>query len=282
MKKVLAVSGGLDSVVLLHLFSADPEVVVAHLNHGTRPSADADQAFVARLAEKYHLPFYTAKVNLGPNISEALARSARYRFLRKIAAEHQAKIYTAHHADDLIGSIMINLLRGTGWRGLLPLQSPDLERPFLSPHYLRTHHLPSPCFKTDLFTFAAKNRLAFREDPTNLEPTYLRNRLPTLTLRTKFAFLSLYQDQLSLAKSINELLPDFSKSHSFSRDLFKNLDDSVALELLRHLTLAHQISLTRPQLLDFLVAIRSFAPAKSFNLPKNRLVPFTKTTFRLD
>ena len=69
MKKVLAVSGGIDSVVMLHIFRNDSEVVVAHYNHGIRPNSADDQAFVKRLAQKYKLPFETTDGNLGSNTS---------------------------------------------------------------------------------------------------------------------------------------------------------------------------------------------------------------------
>ena len=82
MKKVLAISGGVDSMCLLHMLKDDKDVVVAHFNHGTRPSADDDEKFVASYAKKYGLPFYSEKAQLGADVSEADARSARYAFLK--------------------------------------------------------------------------------------------------------------------------------------------------------------------------------------------------------
>ena len=76
MKKILAISGGLDSMVLLHQFRHDPDVIVAHFNHGTRPSADDDQKFVGQIAADYRLPFETENLSLGATVSEAAARAA--------------------------------------------------------------------------------------------------------------------------------------------------------------------------------------------------------------
>ena len=127
--KILAVSGGIDSVVMLHQMKDEPDILVAHFDHGIRSNSAEDCAFVERLAHEYGKPFVCEHAQLGENCSEATAREARYAFLRRLAKEYAGKIYVAHHADDIIESITINLLRGTGWRGLAPMQSEDIERP---------------------------------------------------------------------------------------------------------------------------------------------------------
>ena len=163
----MAISGGVDSVCLLHMYKDDPEVFVAHFNHGTRPSSNDDEEFIKSLAEKYGKKFMVGRAELGANVSEEKARTARYDFLRKTAKENNAEIFTAHHLDDLIESISINLLRGTGWRGLVPLDADDIKRPLIEKNFS----------KKDLLKYAAENDLSFREDPTNHEDNYLRNRL---------------------------------------------------------------------------------------------------------
>jgi len=97
--------------------------VVAHFNHGTRPSADDDQKFVQKKCAELNIEFFTEKANLGENASEETAREKRYAFLNKIALREKGEIYTAHHMDDLIESVVINLIRGTGWRGLTPFSN---------------------------------------------------------------------------------------------------------------------------------------------------------------
>ena len=101
-KYVVAVSGGVDSVVLLHMLAHRPdiELVVAHFDHGIRDYSVADAQFVKELADSYGLPFESRREKLGKQASEDLARSRRYAFLRSVADKHQAKIMTAHHADD--------------------------------------------------------------------------------------------------------------------------------------------------------------------------------------
>ena len=276
MRKLLAISGGVDSVCLLHMFKDDPEILVAHFNHGTRPSSKDDEEFVKNLAEKYHKEFIVGRANLGSDVSEEKARNARYEFLRKIAKAENAKIYTAHHVDDLIESITINLLRGTGWRGLVPLDADDIARPLIAKNY----------DKKKLLEYAAENNLSFRQDPTNTEDNYLRNRvrekLRELSPAEKSQLTKLFYAQKNLKTEIDQILSLVMKNEkTYQRAWFKSSDTKTALELLRFITKKNQISLTRPELENFLNAIKTYAPEKSFNLPKNRLVKIHKTYFVL-
>ena len=128
--------------------------------------------------------------------------------------------------------------------------------------------------------------MSFREDPTNHEDNYLRNRLREklheFSLAEKSHLIELSRLQKNLKKEIDQILNLVVKNEeTYQRDWFKNLDDKTALELLRFITKENQISLTRPELENFLNAIRTYAPEKSFNLPKDRLVKIHKTYFVL-
>src|SRR3989344_5293986 len=116
MNYIVAVSGGVDSVVLLDMLIKQKEhnLVVAHFDHGIRVDSDADARFVWELAKKYELSFEVRREELGDAASENTARSHRYAFLRDIAKKYSATIVTAHHADDVVETIAINLTRGTG------------------------------------------------------------------------------------------------------------------------------------------------------------------------
>jgi tRNA(Ile)-lysidine synthetase-like protein len=277
MKKVLAVSGGVDSMVLLEMFRDDPDVVVAHFNHGTRPSADDDQAFVEAAAKQYNKPFFTKKENLGADVSESHARERRYSFLFNVARKNDGVVYTAHHLNDLAESVIINLTRGTGWRGLAPLSSDQkIAHPFLE---------NEPLSKSDILKYAAKHNISFREDPTNHEDNYLRNRI-----RTKFAEIEpaekqtiletiykLWLRQREIKTEVEAIEADYLKSANgtHSRAFFKNLDKETALELLKAIT-----GETEPTNKRFLDAIINFAPEKTFNLPKDKYVTIHKTYFK--
>jgi tRNA(Ile)-lysidine synthase len=164
---VVAVSGGVDSVALLHMLARRPglKLTVAHYDHGIRPDSAEDRRHVQYFARAHGLPFVYETGQLGSDASEATARRARYDFLHRVRqASGAGAVITAHHQDDLLETIILNLLRGTGRRGLSSLKSTDVvKRPLL--------HLP----KNELLRYAAEQGLVWREDSTNADPRYLRN-----------------------------------------------------------------------------------------------------------
>lgn len=280
MKKLLAVSGGPDSMVMLDMFKNDPNVLVAHFNHGIRPSADQDQTFVAQVAHQLQKPFFATKVSLGANASEATARARRYEFLFQLAATHQATIFTAHHLDDLVESVAINLLRGTGWRGLTPFTISGVVRPFLDPQILPS----TPYTKRQILAYAAKHQVAFRIDPTNYEDYYLRSRLrqKLQDFSDHQAIYELWQKQLTIKTDIDEVIQSALPSDRIhSRKAIAKLPRPIALEYLRAALTKAGLSATRPQLIDFLQAIKTYQPGKQFNLPGDRLVRLDSQTFTL-
>lgn len=164
---VVAVSGGVDSVVLLHLLRGQDQakLIVAHFDHGIRDDSARDRAFVQQLAVKYAVPFVYDNGQLGREASEAQAREARYAFLHRVRQASGARaVITAHHEDDLLETAILNMLRGTGRKGLSSLKSTEaLYRPLL-----RTK-------KQALISYAQANGLTWHEDSTNTDTTYLRN-----------------------------------------------------------------------------------------------------------
>ena len=286
VKKILAVSGGVDSMVLLDIFlRREPEnIVVAHFNHGTRPSADIDEEFVRQKCKKFDVPFESSKLLLGEGVSEEEAREKRYAFLYHVANKYQGEICTAHHLDDLLESVAINLIRGTYWRGLAPFGNKNIVRPLIS----------RGMDKTDTLRYAGRNHLCFRQDPTNHEEIYLRNRvrekLRWLEVEKKKRLWELSERQRILRAEIEEsvkkladaLTIEYSDDEiKFRKDFFTELENSVAEEILRALCLKRNISLMRPQLADFLDAIRKYQPGKKFNLPKNKMAVVGKDFIRI-
>lgn len=166
---VLAVSGGVDSVVLLDLLAihSKTNLVIAHLDHGIRHNSSEDSEFVSELAKKYGVKFVTASAKLGKDASEETARNFRYDFLFKVAGDIKADgVITAHHQDDAIETCFINIIRGTGRHGLSSLKNrPGLYRPMLG---IR---------KKEIINYAKNHNLSWREDQTNSDTKYLRNNL---------------------------------------------------------------------------------------------------------
>jgi tRNA(Ile)-lysidine synthase len=168
-KYIVAVSGGVDSVVLLDLLAQqkDLELVVAHFDHGIRADSADDAKFVEGLAKKYGFVFELGHGHLGKDVSEAEARDKRYAFLKNVQSKNRAvAIITAHHQDDLIETSIINILRGTSRRGLTSLKtSNDIIRPLLE--------YP----KAQLLAYAKQHELSWHEDSTNADTKYLRNKI---------------------------------------------------------------------------------------------------------
>jgi tRNA(Ile)-lysidine synthase len=143
------------------------QVIVAHVNHGIRKDATEDANMVRHIAMSHNLQYEEIDLALGENTSEEEARKARYDFLRHLRKKYNAiAIITAHHRDDMLETAIINMLRGTGWRGLSSLRStPEIIRPFLA--------IP----KVELVEYAKVHNLQWRHDSTNDDTRYLRNRV---------------------------------------------------------------------------------------------------------
>ncbi|HEY5152508.1 MAG TPA: tRNA lysidine(34) synthetase TilS [Candidatus Saccharimonadales bacterium] len=193
---VVAVSGGVDSMALLHMLQAKSrqedgwKLVVAHLDHGIRPDSADDRRLVQATARDYRLPFVYHEGRLGAGAGEAEARTARYDFLGGVRQASGARaIVTAHHQDDLLETAIINILRGSGRKGLTALSDrPDMARPLLK--------VP----KSELVAYARDQGLRWLEDSTNQDETYLRNYVRRRLLpRFKAA------DRARLRQIINDL-----------------------------------------------------------------------------
>ncbi len=191
---VVAVSGGPDSMALLHALCAlntDADyklnLHVAHLNHQLRDQdAEKDAAFVEAAADSLHLPstidrrdIATLAAESGTSVEE-FARHERYFFLERVCIKTRAgRVAVAHHADDDAETILHRVLRGTGIRGLAgiprkrrisPLSDVEIVRPFL--------HLP----KRQILKFLGDRGIPYREDRTNAANEPMRNRIRNVVL----------------------------------------------------------------------------------------------------
>jgi tRNA(Ile)-lysidine synthase len=179
-RMVVAVSGGADSICLLHLLrqmttQRPLSLHVAHLNHQFRPEAEEEAAFVVSMAKRWDLPVTTSSQPVGA-LSKSLglgkqegARYLRYVFLKETAQAVGARwIATAHTADDQAETYLMRLLRGSGARGLAsipPVRDGMILRPLLS--------VTRAAIEAEL----RNHGLQWCEDPSNRSPVYLRNRI---------------------------------------------------------------------------------------------------------
>lgn len=230
---IVAVSGGVDSVVLLDLLSKQHGALltVAHFDHGIRRDSAEDRRLVRELAQKYRLPFVYSEGNLGEETSEDAARQKRYEFLHKVRKQTGAQmIITAHHEDDVLETMLLNMLRGTNRKGLSSLRSTDIVlRPLL--------HVP----KLHVIAYAKKNNLKWREDSTNTDQRYRRNYVrhhvvPKLTMQKRDELIELYKRMQRLNQEIDEQLANHLHIQPhimvLDRKYFVRLPHKIAMEVM--------------------------------------------------
>lgn len=175
-KLFLAVSGGLDSMVLVHLFQQlDFEIAILHCNFQLRGlESFGDQNFIQNHAQENNIPIFitqfdtTAFAKDYKLSTQVAARELRYSwFYEQLEANNFDYLLTAHHADDTIETFLINLTRGTGLEGLtgIPKQNDKVIRPLL-------------CFtRQEIEDYAKENKIEWREDSSNASDKYLRNKI---------------------------------------------------------------------------------------------------------
>jgi tRNA(Ile)-lysidine synthase len=229
---LIAVSGGPDSVALLHLLNELREELslhleVAHLQHGIRgEEAKEDARFVAGLAEKLGLPFHLKEIDLpamktkaGKGNLEALARVERYRFFAEVVRGRKLdKVATAHTRDDQAETVMMWMLRGAGMKGMggmAPLQvvkvgvgkiveSLTVARPLLD------------ISKAEVLAYLKERRIPFRLDRTNQDPLLLRNwlrleLLPMIERRVGNNFAARLSRQAELIRDEDDLMGQLAR-----------------------------------------------------------------------
>ena len=248
-------------------FPAD--FIVAHYDHGIRGKVSAEDAeFVRQQCRNYGVAVQCGCGKLTAATGEAVARQYRYDFFRRVAeaiARDDEPVYlvTAHHRDDLLETIALNVVRGTGWRGLAPMNRPQVLRPLLD------------ITKAELVSYAIEHGLTWREDQTNDSPRYLRNRLRALLASRspddKAELIRLYERQKYLRRQIEQELEHYGTRY-ITRDeqgrlVLRRYDlimlpADVAIEILRRLTKGW---LTRPQLGQLLLFIKVGKPSKQLS-----------------
>ncbi len=220
-KLLLAISGGIDSTVLTHLFyKLNFSISLAHCNFSLRgKESNRDEQFVIDLGEKLQIPTYTTKFDTKKYASEngistqMAARDLRYNWFEKITNENNLDyIITAHQKDDVIETFIINLTRATGLDGLtgIPEINGNIVRPFL------------PFDRNDILIYATKNKLKWREDQSNSSIRYVRNKI-----RHKIVPI-LKEINPSLLATFHKTLENLKGSQQIVKDRIKNVQQEVS------------------------------------------------------
>ncbi len=248
---VVAVSGGIDSMTLLHLLrfggrAPSPTLHAAHLDHAMRPDSAADAMWLGEVCAGWGVP-YRLRTAAAPVRTEAEGRRLRYEFLAEVAEDlgGDAAILTGHTADDQAETVLFRIARGSGPRGLRgidPGRSPSPVRPLL------------PFRRAEVEAYAASHAVPHREDPTNRDMRWTRNAirhriLPALeaavpgaaaalaalaaTSRVESAALDQLLDERIASLAVADPAAPSGHALSFDREALAGLPDPLLAVLLR-------------------------------------------------
>ncbi|NOK60231.1 MAG: hypothetical protein GFH27_549281n376 [Chloroflexi bacterium AL-W] len=312
---LVAVSGGPDSLCLLDILNRlSPHVVsaihVAHLNHKLRgDEADADAAFVAALAGRMGLPATIEAIDVGAfaqqhrrNLHQT-AREIRYGFLARVAQQTGAQaVAVAHHANDQAETVLMHLLRGAGtaglrgirpiiawhewqhWQGPPPIDGPQQQDDTGTP----TPHLIRPLLditRADIEQYCSEQLLASREDTTNTDMYWTRNRIrqqllphlidyhPNIVSSLTHTAATCADDYDFIRQSLQTIWTDLTHIRhdgiDFDGDMWSRLHPAMQREALRqaHRTFVEDQTLTWAQIEQARASIREGKVGKKLELP---------------
>lgn len=280
----IALSGGLDSVVLLHLLyrvhkNSDITLNAMHIHHGLSPNADHWLQFCAQLCAQYDVPFQAQKVMVhsqGQGI-EAAARNARYQALAQMGAKTVA---LAHHTDDQIETLLLAMMRGGGTRALAAMN--EIQTLHTLSGCLKLWRPLLHCTRQELADYAAKYDLSWIEDESNQDTRYLRNfvrqqwlpeldeRLPNARAQL-LASVAALQDDLALLNEWTEIdLAQVCANGTFHVPTWRELSDTRGRNVLKQWTLAHHLGTpTRESIYEFARVLQSAATGE-WRLPHGK------------
>jgi len=212
-KLLLAISGGLDSVVLMHLCNQlNLQISLAHCNFTLRnEESDLDEEFVKKIAQIssnqiFITHFKTEQIAKNRQISiQIAARELRYNWFQELVLKHQLEfVLTAHHLDDSLETFLIHLTRGSGLDGFtgIPAKNGNIIRPLL------------PFSRAEILEYAIENQLEWREDSSNSSTKYLRNKIR--------------HQVIPILREINpSLLDSFANTSHYLQDAQQIIDDKI-------------------------------------------------------
>lgn len=260
---LVCVSGGVDSMVLLDIAQkiSGKNVSAFHLHHGVRDSADSDEKLVISVCAEQNIPLFSEKLEKIPEKNqENFWRNERKLRAEKIAEKIGAKrILTAHHATDLVETMIFRLTKGTGIEGLSPFDTST--KPFWN--------IP----KSDIIAYAQENNLTWNEDETNADTTYSRNNirhqvLPALREITPNLEKVFVQESIIFQKSQEFLEQELLKNVSF-REKQILLSDFLKLEDIFQMMFLRKIAVGIPSASEIGDTIRWLTSCPEGNTQKS-------------
>jgi tRNA(Ile)-lysidine synthase len=269
--QLVGVSGGRDSIALLHWLHAHgfKKPIAVHLDHHLRAESGEDAAFVRKFADSLGVECVTGTADVAAlakkdHLSiETAARRARHEFFARVAIEHACpRIFLAHHADDQVETFLHNLLRGAGPSGLSGMSViSTLE--IRTANFSETLLVARPLLGTwreEIDAYIARHKLPFREDASNADPRFTRNRLRHAAIPALTAALG--RDVRAALLRTTDLLRAEDEFLSAQPEL-RGAPDALQVPLLRSLPLALQRRLIHLWLARHAIASCGFAEVES-------------------
>lgn len=249
---LLAVSGGVDSMVLIDLFiKSGYDLAIGHVNYNLREQESIlDAVFVEQKAKDLNVPFHVLDIGLlseaksqGQSIQMA-ARDVRYRWLEEIRSENKYfALATAHHANDEAETFFLNLTAGCGIRGLhgIPIKRSNIIRPML------------PFTKNEILQYSIENEIEYREDQSNISNYYMRNfirnRIVPLFQELNPQFIPVMQTNIRRLKEAEELY-DYAVTR-FLNDILKYKENLVEIDIDKLVNLSFKNTLLYEAIKEF-------------------------------
>ncbi len=220
---LLAVSGGKDSMVMVHLFLGMTHPIgIAHVDHQLRgEESDRDRLFVEKMALENDIPFYCKRVDIktlsadSTQSTSEIGREQRYAFFNEICTQHQyTKVATAHHLDDKIETFLMRAMTGSGLEGLsaIPYLNGNVIRPMLD------------IARSEIEHFIIDNNIEYREDSSNAKVDYLRNSIRHQLIPALEKIMPSYR------KTMANTIDNVGDSHRLIQSLLKTTDHQIQAE----------------------------------------------------
>ncbi len=241
---IVALSGGVDSMVLFHILQQlSNNLVIAHVNHNKRKESIDEYTYISRMAKQFNVPFegYTVQKTKGSNFHHD-SRLQRYDFFKAIAQKYNStKIAVAHHLDDQVETVLMRIVRGSSFAGYSGIKEIRYDR---NVQIIR----PLMDFKKkEIIEYSAKFDIPFFEDKSNKEDVYTRNRfrnniIPMLkkenpNLDSKIIQLAEYIDSADeiLEEYKDKFVKEYTMYNNASLEAFNNLNKAVKFKVITYL-----------------------------------------------
>lgn len=285
---ITALSGGADSVTLLHCLNGLKEqlgfeLYACHINHNLRgKDSDSDQAFAQKLCETLNVPIRVFSVNVLEAMEkhtglEEKARTLRYKAFSEEAKRLRAKVATAHNSCDNTETVLLNMLRGTGLKGLCGI--PPVRDYLIRPLIL--------CSRSEIEAYCLENNLEFVTDKTNFSTDYTRNKIriellpkllqinPSLYEGVSRMTNSLTEDSVFLENMANEKMEEARVGeYVYDNEKLSSLPRPILTRIISLMLRERDIEPTAVKICGFEQIIRS--GAGKVNVEKNKFATVKK------